>query len=369
MPTAYTNGRTIGWNGEFIDGISEAGTRFVMAHEVSHIIFEHCQPWPGKDPKLCNIAMDYVINLMLRDDGFEVLEDALIDECFRGMNWQKVYAILEDCRHKDDEKQDGGQPDYNSGAASDAGLSQEKQEELGKKTNEMMENPDIMDVIENSDLTEEEKADMKQKVIQAAQAAKSSGVGNLPGAIEDLIKEIRTSKVDWKAYLRETMLSNYPDDYTMRRPNKKFMDYGLYMPTMEGYEVGTIAVGLDTSGSVSHDEMVDFLAELNEITVEFNPSRVLLMYTDWDVAKVEEYGPGEEIDTLNTRGGGGTSFVPVFDYLKKEGIVPDQLIYFSDMEVHDGCFPEEAPDYPCLFVSTRENYPVPFGECVSTKGH
>ena len=69
---------------------------------------------------------------------------------------------------------------------------------------------------------------------------------------------------------------------------------------------------------------------------------------------------------MNTRGGGGTSFCPTFEYIEEHDISIDQMLVFSDMEVWDECFPKKAPDYPTLFISTRDTYDVPFGDIVTT---
>ena len=334
IPTACTNGKHIWWNGEFIDELTEEETLGLMAHEVMHVIFNHCQkhgePYDS-EPKMCNIAMDVVINQIAKDEGFKLPEGGIEPEDrFRGMTWQQVFNIIKD---------------------------EEKYQEMCKELT-------LEDIMQNPDLTDEEKKTIQQKVMQAAEAAKSAG--KLPGGIQGLIDEIRTTKVDWKAYLRETMQSRFPMDYTWRRPNRKMLGGAdeLYMPTMDGTQVGTIAVHLDTSGSVHHDELVDFLSELNEISTEFNPEQIMIFYTDCEVAHIEVYERGEEITQLNTEGGGGTSFVPTFEYLEEHDIVPDQMLVFSDMEVWESCFPQKHPEFPVLFISTRDKYNVPFGDIV-----
>ena len=80
------------------------------------------------------------------------------------------------------------------------------------------------------------------------------------------------------------------------------------------------------------------------------------------------YEGGEEITQLNMKGYGGTCFKPAFKYIEDNDIELDQLVYMSDMEVTNHNFPSKEPEYPCLFLSTRDYYNVPFGECISTNG-
>lgn len=370
IPTACTDGRKIYWSPDFIDGLTEPQVLGLMAHEIGHVIFQHCEkhglPYDD-DHTLCNVAMDYAINEILLKEGFELPEGGIVDKKgeFRGMAWKEIWKILKDVKDKHESEEES---DYGQGAAADSGMSEDRQKELGAEVSEMCKNPDIMDVIEGSSLSEEEKAELKQKVVKAAQDAKAAGVGNLPGGLEDLIEEIRTSKVDWRAYLIEMFQTRYPDDYTFRRPNRKLSDAtGFYMPAMEGTSAGAIGIAMDTSGSVSRDDMVEYLSEINQICREFTPEKIYLFYCDYDMAKEEVYEQGEEIDELKTRGGGGTSFVPVFRHIEENDIELDQLIYFSDMDVWDECFPDEPPVYDVLWLSTRSSYDVPFGTLIKTK--
>jgi predicted metal-dependent peptidase len=70
IPTMCTDSKHIWWNAKFVEELSEEEVQFVLAHEVMHVLLKHCKPHLGKDPKLCNVAMDYVINAQLRDCGF-----------------------------------------------------------------------------------------------------------------------------------------------------------------------------------------------------------------------------------------------------------------------------------------------------------
>jgi predicted metal-dependent peptidase len=59
------------------------------------------------------------------------------------------------------------------------------------------------------------------------------------------------------------------------------------------------------------------------------------------------------------KGGGGTSFIPVFDELKKTKCTPSILIYFTDGY---GNFPEVSPKrYPVLWVLTENHQDPPWG--------
>ena len=373
VPTMATDGVHIYYNEEFVDSLSEDETLGVLCHEVMHVVLLHCQPWKDKDPKLCNAAMDYVINENLVYDGICLPKGALIDYSgkFTGLMWQQVYKILKDIQEKSKQEKEeegelGDQEGDGSNAAKNAGLSRRDQQSVANQ----MESYNEDHVQTNDKLSEADMEALKQTVermaVSAAEQAKAAG--NLPGGVDGIIKEIRTAKVDWKAMIRTNIKSSCPDDYSFRRPNKKlYAATGIYMPSMYSETIDTLVFALDTSGSVSQSEMVRHLSEMNAVSLELKPLKTMVIYTDCNVAKVEEYGPGEEIDQLNTRGGGGTEFTPVFEYLEYHGITPDHLVYFSDMEVYQGAFPEHAPDYPVTWLSTSQDYPVPFGDLILVK--
>lgn len=373
VPTMATDGIHVFWNRDFVDELTEDETLGVLCHEIMHVILLHCQPWKGKDPKLCNMAMDYVINTHLIRDGIRLPEGALIDydEQFEGMAWQEVYAILADIKEKAKQQAENGNPlkdqEGDGTGAADKSVGIRNQQKL----NEKMAEYDEDHVKENDQFSEAELEELKDAIermtVSASEHAKAAG--KMPGGVDGIVKEIRTARVDWSARIRTNIKASHPDDYTFRRPNRKLLaSSGIYFPSMDSETIDCLVWALDTSASVEHDEMIRYLAEMNAISQELKPNKTLVIYVDADVAKVEEYLAGEEITELNTRGGGGTSFVPVFEYLEYHGIEPDHLIYASDMEVWPSCFPEFAPTYPVTWLSTRADYPVPFGDLILTKG-
>ena len=65
------------------------------------------------------------------------------------------------------------------------------------------------------------------------------------------------------------------------------------------------------------------------------------------------------------KGGGGTSFIPVFEYIEKNDLRPDALIYLTDLA---GRFPEHEPDFPVIWGAICEGT-APFGKVVRIPVH
>ena len=72
ISTAGTDGETIYYNPEYLEGLSAQEQTFIFAHEVCHIAFNHILRSEGKNPKLWTIATDGVINQFLKRDGLKM---------------------------------------------------------------------------------------------------------------------------------------------------------------------------------------------------------------------------------------------------------------------------------------------------------
>ena len=146
------------------------------------------------------------------------------------------------------------------------------------------------------------------------------------------------------------------NDYSWRRPNKRHLHRGIYAPALYS-ETIHIGYAMDTSGSMGASKLSEGLAELRGICSAFPSYRIHLFACDAAVHHYQVIGPGDEIDIYGLcKGGGGTSFIPVMDYIAGNDIQIDCLIYFTD-----GCGDfGDPPDYPVLWIISG-NAEVPWG--------
>lgn len=77
VETAGTDGKTIYYNPNFIESITDEEQTFIFAHEICHIAFDHIFRSEGKDKVLWNIATDSVINAFLKQDGLPIVEGGI----------------------------------------------------------------------------------------------------------------------------------------------------------------------------------------------------------------------------------------------------------------------------------------------------
>jgi predicted metal-dependent peptidase len=68
ISTCATNGKTFYYNPKFILKLSKIGLRLVCAHEAWHALYMHPQRRGSRNPKLWNIAVDYIVNGVVMED-------------------------------------------------------------------------------------------------------------------------------------------------------------------------------------------------------------------------------------------------------------------------------------------------------------
>ena len=163
-----------------------------------------------------------------------------------------------------------------------------------------------------SDIAEEEQA-WDEAMHQAASLAKAQK--KLPGAVDEAVRGAHASTVDWRTLLRRYMTDAAKRDYSWSQPNRRFIDSGLYLPSIRSEGIDTIAVIVDTSGSLPAGTLAEFWAEVREVASELQPERVIVLQVDAAVQDAAEYTASELPDEIEIRGRGGTDFRPGFAWL------------------------------------------------------
>jgi predicted metal-dependent peptidase len=351
-PTAATDGRNIWWDEDFLATLDLKEAVFVTCHEVGHAMFLHMprgkvyqdNGFEGEpfDPQTWNVAGDYIINDMLVKSNIGTMpkvglhdpskwtHDMLVDDVYRKLK-----------EHQKKNPQQGGN---GKGGAGGNG-----QDTIDTHVNEM-----------SQQITQ---AEMARAITTAAEAAKA--MGKLPGALERFVTQILEPQVSWREKLRTFVNRNAQrESTTWRSPHRRrLVLQKVYLPSPTGFSAGHIVVAFDTSGSIGQNEINVFLSELTDILSVCRPEATTCMSCDAAVHTVEELEEGQDIINHPPKmiGGGGTSFIPVFEKIAELGIEPCALVYFTDMY---GSFPSEPPNYPVIWCSTSEGIEGPFGETI-----
>lgn len=383
LPTAGTNGKVVWWDEDFLASLTLPEAVFVQCHELGHAMWLHMarfkryidlgfegQPF---QPGVANVAADFIINDMLVKAKIGSMpKDCLIDGRFTGdMLFEDVYReLMKSMPPQPKGGQGQGKPGQQQPGQGQPGQGppqpgqQPGPTATGGQPNKQGipgqgQFPIDTHVYEVSNASESE---VKRQIASARNQAKA--MGNMPANIERWVESFLKPKVNWKERLRNLITRVLGrDTTTWTSPHRRrLVTQKVYYPSYTGFGAGTVVWATDTSGSMGSKEFDASFAEVSDILLNCRPERLILMACDAHVHNVHELDSFTDVHAAKPemRGGGGTSFKPVFDRVAEMGIKPDILIYFTDGY---GAFPDQKPNYPVLWVATTDHQ-FPWGDVV-----
>ncbi len=361
VKTMATDGISLYYNPEFVETLTAATLAGTLAHEVMHPALHHHVRRSGRDPKRWNVACDYAINPLLLEAGLSLPEGVLLENRLRGMSAEQIYNLLE--TEPKSEEESGGEDQTPGGGDGHATPTAPEQDDDRDETSAPDTDGGIGQVLDAPEADDEGSGAQEQTrewniaVNQAMTVAQQAG--KVPAGLQRTLDGAAEAAVDWREMLRRSWSLTTPADYSWMRPNRRHLWNGVYLPGVVREGVGEVAIAVDCSGSISTRQLGLFEAEARSILEGQRPQRVYVLYFDAAVHRVDTYGAGERIH-LNPVGGGGTAFGPCFEWLEEQGILPQCLVFLTDLY---GSFPSSAPEYPVLWASTGGRQ-APFGEVI-----
>ncbi len=150
-----------------------------------------------------------------------------------------------------------------------------------------------------------------------------------------MIDELLNPQVPWEDQLREFVVQSMigKDVSSWRKINRRFIGNDIYFPSLIGETVKSLAILIDTSGSIGRDELTLAMSEIKAITELVSPERIDVVYWDHAIAGHEVYEGSAVADLVARsvpRGGGGTNIEVGMNFLNKEHIKPDCIINITD---------------------------------------
>jgi predicted metal-dependent peptidase len=357
IKTMATDGVSLLWNPEFVETLSSATLAGTLAHEVMHPALHHHLRRSGRDRKRWNVACDYAINPLLVDAGLSLPEGILLKNRFRGMSAEQIYNLLES---EDDEDSSGDDdqrptvPDDSNGSAGGNESIDPSAPETDGGIGQVLDAPS-----ETDDLPSEQEQAREWEIAVKQAMTVAQQAGKMPAGLDRTMEGVAEAAVNWRELLRRLWSETTAADYSWMRPNRRHLWRGLYLPGVIKEGVGEIVIAVDCSGSISGRQLRLFESEARSILEGQRPERVYVLYFDAVVQKVEIYEGGQPI-SLNPVGGGGTEFGPCFEWIEERGIMPQTMVFLTDLF---GSFPPSIPSYPVLWASTGRRQ-APFGEVI-----
>jgi len=323
-PTSATDARAFYFNHEYINQLSLGQVQFVLAHEALHCGLSHFARREHRDRKRWDVACDYAVNQLLDADGLEQPPGTLIDEAYAGTTQNDAPTDSESDQTRQDEE----------------------------------DSSDTLDPPQSLSERERDHLDTQWQQRLAGAAQQAMAAGKLSGNVARMVEQLLRPSMPWRSLLARYMSSSARTDYNILRPSQR-REGDAILPSLYARQIDVV-VALDTSGSVKPEEFDLFLAEVNAIKGALN-ARITMLACDADL---DPEGPWvfETWEALRLpeqmRGGGGTDFRPVFEWLDTSNMRPDLLIYFTDAR---GRFPERPPAVQTLWLVKGGELP-PWGQ-------
>ena len=324
LETAATDGRHFYYNSKFVTSLSTRQMMFLFCHELLHAAYDHIGRTGSRNRKICNIAMDYVVNADCINNalGERITQVPLLyDRKYEGWTWEAVYddlmknvkevtidelaeMVLDD--HLDADDGDGEGKDGDKNGNGRPKLSDAERQQI--------------------------KDEFKEAMLSAAQAA---GAGNVPSGLKRLLKDLTEPKIDWREFIQQQIQSTVKNDYTWTVPNKKQFSQGFVLPSMLKQDSIDVCIALDTSGSITDDMARDFFSEVQGIMNTFSDYKLNIWCWDTSVHNPQTFTPhgSDDLMEYEIAGYGGTDPTVNWEFMKDNDISPKLLIVFTDGEI------------------------------------
>lgn len=373
----------LAYNPKFLAPLSNDTVVQLLKHEMEHICFDHCfmgkeTGYENEDPRLFNIACDLECNSYLdrsrmdkeaggcwaEDYGWQPSQGSRAyynmlkakqqqqqmpnqnpnKPCNGGQGGQQTQEQQEPQQSEDgdgdgdsnDSNQQGQQQPQSNGACSKGKPSHDDPSMTG--THDLW--PDV-----SKEQMERMVRQIESVLVDAAdEVEKGYGTERIPDALRMKIQKLRKKPkpvADWRRYCRRFMSNEYSylTKKSRRRESKRFEG----MAGTKHQRMSHILIGIDTSGSVSMPEYMEFMGQMRTMkgVVTFD-----VIECDNEIRHRYTFN-GQIPEQLH--GGGGTDFQPVIDVFNSTNRY-DCLVYFTDGECN---IPYDTPKDTLWVISSR----------------
>lgn len=384
-----TDGRKTRINGEYFRRLNSEQRVSSLAHVTLHCALLHAQRCGFRDPGLWNIAADIVVNGILAESQLPPPPSTAVEPRYANLSVEQVFRKLEQdasqlqqqaqlCGHTATGHPSAAAEGDACNQAGEDAMAGERDSHTGRESgNENSRESRLAAVMQQlypamQDLGRDAGSDQpqtrqkqasiekywKQALVKARTVAEMHQKyrGDLPAGLLREIDCVVNPKMDWRTRLWRFMAKT-PCDYAGF--DRRFVHQGLYLENLEGESLN-VYVAIDTSGSISDEELDQFRAEVEAIANCYGLIKVYFYFVDAEVHGPYELDHCQSIETAI--GSGGTRFDVFFNQLEMDVSLVDAnlCIYFTDGL---GEFPETPPHMPVLWVVTADgNASVPFGD-------
>lgn len=353
ISTAATDGIRIMYNKDFMKSLNAGERNFVFMHEVFHVLLMHTRRKKERDPRLWNVAADFVVNDMLRNklgpkmnkEGipFSAPKSGMYAEIYHTESVEYIYdKIVEDNRDsgpgQDIIRVRDRYSNYGSYHSKNVKINVDLvPERITEKVGECEPGGDCLsghyhnpDELLNDEKLKEIIAGLVREACSKGNAGRSAvGSYYVP---EPMLNLTVGKALNWKSILKKYVTQKQSDDSSYATPERKYIHMDLILPGhCEDEEViEEVWAFVDTSGSVSMEQLQTFLRQLYVIVKDCG---CVLNLAYWDTQVTDVYrgiSKAKELEHSMPHSSGGTNINCVYSWLEKEKITPDIMVILTD---------------------------------------
>ena len=357
---------TIYFDSEFVAQKTRPEISFYLIHGVYHILMMHHIRRAGRDPVKWNLACDVFINSCIYE-SFKIKPGQ--EKPVTGPGGETAFLKMpEDEPFIDDIDIKTDTPEmiyywFDSDDESDTGKKLKKLRAAGNGRLDLVDDEKSREETEvmkqRSALRLRKKIETVYDQIRPTDAAR--GKGNSAEKISGEIEGVNL--IDWRVVLRSKLTALEKDEKSLSHPDRRFAYRGMYVegPVIEEDALTDVKVCIDTSGSMTDEEILSALYQIKNILKQYRTTSELVF---WD-EEVHSAGPFENLHQLKlaekkTTGRGGTNPDCLFEYFsgsQYKGERPRLLLIFTDgyFELPDRKYAREFGNETIWVIITEKN--------------
>lgn len=323
------------FNRQFVESLPIETALQALKHETLHVAFNHFSLWDDDKPtkeiqKVRNIAADLEVNSYIDRQALDEKNNRewMFADKFGWENeagtreyYSRLMQMAQQQQNQNQQQQSGQQGQSGVGGS---GGSQEVPQEFLDQLNEQ----DDHSMWPQMDEAEQEQ--MQQVIddmLEFAADEVEKSCGKIPGEMVGKINAIRNKKkpkpvADWKRYFRRYLGNEFTEFIrkSKKHESRRFPDAAGNRHRRKSH----ILVAIDTSGSVSMPEYLEFFGQIKTLTqhADFH-----IVECDTTIRYEYDYR-GHPNETLH--GHGGTDFQKPIDLFLANRRKYDALVYFTD---------------------------------------
>lgn len=352
VPTMGVSKDKLVINRDFVNELEFGELMFVNLHEITHVALMHVARRKNRDSELWNIACDLYVNKFLAVEfgikpGMEssnglvkmttdcCYTDTLdLDNDYVEAIYDNLYAQAENNGYNEAKMLNDSSKGFEF---TWEGKSKGRFGDGSPFSTTLVPNSYDNDL---SDCSGEDQNELEQdckKVIQEAitrHEMVNKSAGNSTDSLERMVRSILKSRVNWKKLLIKYCIAITRTDTSFNKPDRRMYYQSAIYPGQSADELSflqDIKVCLDTSGSVTNEELAYFYGQVLDILKHFKVEAELIFW-DTKIQGVSKFTDKAELLSAEVSGYGGTNPECLFEYFdsKKCKRKPAAVLVFTD---------------------------------------